>query len=1068
MGGPGHKLIVAAFVLLQGVLGAENTGREAEIYETEYACEDTRLNITCGEGLHLNIIRANYGRFSIAICNMHGNTDWSVNCMSPRTLRVIRARCQGAAACHVPVDSTIFGDPCPGTYKYVEVHYSCEHEITTSTTARPRPPWFPESPPNSWADFGKQDSKTNQTNATTQIDEMYTSDTEITTLSDIDTEDIEDESLPEIDEPRVIKVKVPKPLDATIEERSKSRIPVSNKNPGLPVERPIVDDLDSQVVVPENPSKDYSDVVTITNFTQYCPPSNARGLYWNWTAAGDTAVLQCPNDSTGFAKWRCNSNPIEWATISPTLAECQSKWLNNLDSRLRDGEAISTVSGDLAQLSGLQAMYGGDLQLSTRMLKHMAERMHYDIQGTMDVQQRESMVTELVQNVVLTGSNILDRVNHMSWADLSHDDVAAAATSLMIGLEENAFLLADAVTTEKIIIKPTTNILLSIRVMQARNTQSQKFPTVENLEMWDNQEDSIELTSNALQENSENGAVRIIFATYNEFDQLLVPSQRPNATLRFVNSKVISASLGKGRHIELPDPVKITLKHLKTINVSRPVCVFWDYAVQTWSNDGCRMIKTNLTHTTCECDHLTNFALIMEDGVPSVTASLTALSSHITTIIACVATLVCVTLMMFALVMTWRKFRVSHQCRSMLQKSGIPCFHKTKELSEKDKKQGNFYTVTPKLNGSVNNEAGKPEANIEMDNQQYFEHMIAMQKNQENLVLNKTMSRRNTMQNNNLNDQQETVLSEVDLSKPSNVSDLNINNVSNPSHTLNNKKNFKVKTQCQHVLPNGYPMGMHNDFVYPKKNNVSRAMSPFNHIYMEIDPKSEDGTVYEALNQSEASRSETYMLSSVSDMSDDDFRRCSDVSRQSSSRYAEHKPLIRSNNFNMERNLLTTISSVMHSQSMRVAPQHHHRTSILSTISGLRYTDPSQPGQPSLPPMNSTGQIQEAPLQVTTVNGDQFVCLNLNNQDGDQNGNNTSTYVASSDLNQCYTSLSDTYATNPDLNGMNAAQFVTAPFQNHPQQPNQFGTIQAPVHSQVVIQRVGTLPRQYAHPLAQM
>merc|ERR1719461_763591 len=105
------------------------------------------------------------------------------------------------------------------------------------------------------------------------------------------------------------------------------------------------------------------------------------------------------------------------------------------------------------------------------------------------------MVTELVQNVVQTGSNILARVNHMSWADLSHDDVAAAATSLMIGLEENAFLLADSVTTEKIIIKPTNNILLSIRVMQARNTQSQKFPTqLENMEMSDNQDDSIELS----------------------------------------------------------------------------------------------------------------------------------------------------------------------------------------------------------------------------------------------------------------------------------------------------------------------------------------------------------------------------------------------------------------------------------------------------------------------------------------------------------------------------------------------------------------------------------------------
>merc|ERR1719323_948636 len=111
--------------------------------------------------------------------------------------------------------------------------------------------------------------------------------------------------------------------------------------------------------------------------------------------------------------------------------------------------------------------------------------MHYDIQGALNPEDKETMVTELVQNVVQTGSNILARVNHMSWADLTQDDVAAAATSLMVGLEENAFLLADAVTTEKIIIKPTTNILLSIRVMQARSTGTQRFPSMENLERWD-------------------------------------------------------------------------------------------------------------------------------------------------------------------------------------------------------------------------------------------------------------------------------------------------------------------------------------------------------------------------------------------------------------------------------------------------------------------------------------------------------------------------------------------------------------------------------------------------------
>lgn len=80
------------------------------------------------------------------------------------------------------------------------------------------------------------------------------------------------------------------------------------------------------------------------------------------------------------------------------------------------------------------------------------------MKGVHDAEKRESMVTELVQNVVLTGSNILDRINHVSWSDLSTDDVATAATALMVGLEENAFLLANSVSTEKIIIKPTTNI----------------------------------------------------------------------------------------------------------------------------------------------------------------------------------------------------------------------------------------------------------------------------------------------------------------------------------------------------------------------------------------------------------------------------------------------------------------------------------------------------------------------------------------------------------------------------------------------------------------------------------
>ena len=42
----------------------------------------------------------------------------------------------------MPVSSEVFGDPCPNTRKYVEVHFACMPKVKTTTTKRPLPPWF--------------------------------------------------------------------------------------------------------------------------------------------------------------------------------------------------------------------------------------------------------------------------------------------------------------------------------------------------------------------------------------------------------------------------------------------------------------------------------------------------------------------------------------------------------------------------------------------------------------------------------------------------------------------------------------------------------------------------------------------------------------------------------------------------------------------------------------------------------------------------------------------------------------------------------------------------------------
>ena len=67
-------------------------GPDGTRYKTAYKCEGESLEISCSSEQTIKIIRANFGRFSIAICNRHGTTDMSVNCMSPASNRVMKKK----------------------------------------------------------------------------------------------------------------------------------------------------------------------------------------------------------------------------------------------------------------------------------------------------------------------------------------------------------------------------------------------------------------------------------------------------------------------------------------------------------------------------------------------------------------------------------------------------------------------------------------------------------------------------------------------------------------------------------------------------------------------------------------------------------------------------------------------------------------------------------------------------------------------------------------------------------------------------------------------------------------
>lgn len=110
------------------------------------------------------------------------------------------------------------------------------------------------------------------------------------------------------------------------------------------------------------------------------------------------------------------------------------------------------------QVTDSKPLYGGDMMTTTKMLRDVAQKMEKDMVTFPDKQQQEAMVFDLLQYVVRIGSNLLNSSQYPSWKDLPFSEQMRVATNLLIGLEENSFLLADILIKEKTITHNVPNI----------------------------------------------------------------------------------------------------------------------------------------------------------------------------------------------------------------------------------------------------------------------------------------------------------------------------------------------------------------------------------------------------------------------------------------------------------------------------------------------------------------------------------------------------------------------------------------------------------------------------------
>ena len=96
-------------------------------------CEHDKVIIRCVIGGHIRVVAASYGRHDRTTCSHPSCHSCPTSCHSAYSLATVKSRCDHKTNCELHASNRVFGDPCFGTFKYLEVKFQCDQTISQET-----------------------------------------------------------------------------------------------------------------------------------------------------------------------------------------------------------------------------------------------------------------------------------------------------------------------------------------------------------------------------------------------------------------------------------------------------------------------------------------------------------------------------------------------------------------------------------------------------------------------------------------------------------------------------------------------------------------------------------------------------------------------------------------------------------------------------------------------------------------------------------------------------------------------------------------------------------------------
>uniref|UniRef100_A0A8D3DZM2 Cadherin EGF LAG seven-pass G-type receptor 1a n=1 Tax=Scophthalmus maximus TaxID=52904 RepID=A0A8D3DZM2_SCOMX len=371
-----------------------------------------------------------------------------------------------------------------------------------------------------------------------------------------------------------------------------------------------------------------------------CPKAFDAGIWWPKTKFGRPAAMNCPKGSIGTAIRHCSD---EKGWLTPELFNCTTVTFSHLkklneDLRRNSSRMDSEHSKNIVRLlngatSNTPHYYGNDVKMAAQLLNHVlsyeSRQAGFDLTAMRDAE----IWCE-------AGSAILDPDTKEHWEHIQKTEGGTA--HLLRNFEDYANTLAQNV--RKTYLKPFT--IVTDNMSEWKSGKPEAYPKelgsyvhfpefnfpeptpAPPTQTDPPQEEEEHTVSDRRRRHLEPTAplpVAVVIV-YKSLGKLLPERYDPDRrSLRLPNRPVINTAIVSAIvHSESPplpptlDP-PITLEYtlLETEERTKPVCVFWNHSIAIagtggWSSKGCEVLNRNNSHISCQCNHLTSFAVLMD------------------------------------------------------------------------------------------------------------------------------------------------------------------------------------------------------------------------------------------------------------------------------------------------------------------------------------------------------------------------------------------------------------------------------------------------------------------------